>query len=176
MSELLYKVSAPRDDWTFEPRPFWRAEDWSFSDDHERDGLLEDCVLYAADFNEINVHLLPHVWRLRVWLDDEERCARLKGLGFFWTAGSRALIFALEADQGSIESFSPTVFAFERSGFEQAPTNEFVSREPRTAISAETVSWQDALRRWQFDVIYVTDPDALVEMLQYAGVDHQIQT
>ncbi len=176
MSELLYKVTEPRDDWTFQPRRFWRAEDWSFSDDHERNDLLEDCVLYAADFDDVNIHLLPQVWRLRVWLDDQERCARLRGLGFSWAAGSRALIFALESDRDSVESFSPTVFAFDRSGFEQTPTNEFVSREPRTAISAETMSFEEAVRRWRFDVVYVTDANALVETLQSAGIDHQIQT
>ena len=176
MSELLYKVSEPRDDWAFEPRLFWRAEDWSFSDDHPRDGLLADRVLFAAEFDEVNIHLLPQVWRSRVWLDDEQRCARLKDLGFSWPAGSRAIIFASEADRDSIESFSPTVFTFERDGFERTRTNEFVSREARTAISAETVSVDEAKRRWRFAVVYIGDADALVETLRSAGVDHQIQT
>lgn len=176
MTDSLYKVSEPREDWTFEPRPFWRAQDWSFSDDHPRDGLVEDCVLYAAEFDEINIHLLPRVWRLRVWLDDEEICARLKRLGFSWAEGSRAVIFAREADRRSIEAFSPTVFTFDRSGFEQTPTNEFVSREPRTAISAERILLQEAQERWRFDVVYVAEPETLVKTLQSRGVDHQIQT
>jgi hypothetical protein len=175
VTELLYKVSEPRDDWTFEPRRFWRAKDWSFSDDHPRDGLIEDCVLYAGEFDEINIHLLPRVWRLRVWLDDEDRSARLRGLGFSWAARSRAVIFAEEADRDSIESFSPTVFAFERSRFEQTPTNEFVSREPRIAVSAETLALDEARERWRFDLVYVARSDALVEALRSAGVDHQIQ-
>lgn len=176
MTELLYKVSEPREDWTFEPRRFWRREDWSFSDDQERVGLIEDCVLYAAQFDEINIHLLPKVWRLRVWLDDEDRSARLKRLGFAWRPGSRAIIFALEADRESIESFSPTVYAFERSGFEKTPTDEFISREPRVAVSAETVPFDEARQHWQFDLLYVADSEALVQSFRSAGVDHQIQT
>lgn len=113
---------------------------------------------------------------MRVWLDDEERCARLKQLGFSWATGSRAIIFALEADRDSIESFSPTVFAFDRSGFEQTPTDEFVSREPRIAVTAEAVALDEARQRWQFDLLYVADSDTLVKTLRSAGVDHQIQT
>lgn len=132
VTEILYKVSGPSDDWTFEPRRFWRTQDWSFSDDMPRDGLVEDSVLYAGSFDEVNIHLLPPVWRLRVWLDDEARCERLRTLGFCWAEGTWAVIFAAEADRDEIESFSPTVYTFERSGFEQTPTNEFVSRERRT--------------------------------------------
>jgi hypothetical protein len=174
MTEFLYKVSEPRENWAFEPRPFWRAEDWSFSDDQDRDGLTRDSVLYAGEFDEINIHLLPKVWRLRVWLDDEERCARLKDLGFSWSEGSRAVIFALEADRDSIESFRPTIFTFEKSGFEQIPTGEFVSWEPRVAVSSETLSFHAARERWRFDLIYVPDAEALEQSLRSAGVDHQI--
>jgi hypothetical protein len=176
VSDLLYKVSEPRVDPTFEPRRFWRAEDWSFSDDQEHEDLVEDRVVYAGSFDEINIHLFPRVWRLRVWLDHEGRCGRLRGLGYSWAEGSKALIFALESDRDSIESFSPTVFAFDRSGFEQTPTDEFVSREARTAVSAETLRFREALRRWRFDVVYVSDADVLVEALRSGGVDHQIQT
>ena len=176
MTELLYKVSEPRHDRVFEPRAFWRAEDWSFSDDHPHEGLIEDHVLYAAEFDEINIHLLPKVWRLRVWLDDDERCRRLEGLGFSWDAGARAAIFARDADRRAIEAFSPTVFSFDRAGFERTPTNEFVSREPRTAISVETIPFEEARRRWRFDLIYIDDSDALVQALRSGRVDHQIQT
>ncbi len=175
VSELLYKVSEPRDDPTFVPRRFWRTEDWSFSDDQQRDGLIEDRLLYAAEFNEINMYLLPKVWRLRVWLDDEERNERLRGLGFSWDPDLRAIIFALEGDRNSIESFSPTIYSFDKAGFERTPTDEFVSREPRVAVSAETVSFAEARRRWKFDVRYVADSDALVQSLRSAGIDHQIE-
>lgn len=176
MTGLLYKVSEPRDDWSFEPRRFWRAEDWSFSADHPGNGLVEDRVLFAAEFDDINIHLLPRVWRLRVWLDDDERRAGLGRLGYSWAASARAVIFALEADRHAVESFKPTVFAFERSGFVRTPTNEYVSRAPRAAVSAETMSFEEARGRWQFDVVYVVESDALVKTLRSAGVDHQIQT
>lgn len=176
MTDLLYKVSHPRDDWTFEPRSFWRTEDWSFSDDQPHDGLIEDLVLYVAEFDEINIHLLPKVWRLRVWLDNEERSKRLERLGFSWKTGSRAVIFALESDRESIESFAPTVYAFDRSGFERTPTDEFVSREPRKAVTAETMSFDQAREQWQFDLLYVSDSDELIQSIRSAGVDHQIQT
>jgi hypothetical protein len=176
LDRFLYKVSAPRDDWTFHPRPFWRTEDWSSSDHEPRDGYIEDHVLYAAGFDEINIHLLPDVWRLRVWLDDVERATRLEDLGYSWPTGSKAVIFALASDRESIESFSPTIFTFEREGFERAPTDEFVSWEPRTAISAETVAFADVRRRWQFALVYVTDADALRHELESARIDHQIQT
>lgn len=174
MTELLYKVSEPREDWTFKPRRFWRTEDWSFSDDQEREGLIEDCVLYAGEFDEINIHLLPKVWRLRVWLDDEDRSGRLNDLGFSWRPGARAIIFALEGDRESIESFTPTIYAFERSGFEKTPTDEFVSREPQIAVSAETVPFEEARQRWKFDLLFIADADALVQSLRSARVDHQI--
>ena len=154
MANLLYKVSQPRDDLTFEPRPFWRAQDWSFSDDHPHNGLIEDRVLFVAQFDEINIHLLPKVWRLRVWLDDEERCRRLKQLGFAWKTGARAVIFALESDRESIESFVPTVYAFDSSGFQRTPSDEFVSWEPRKAVSVETLPFDEARQRWQFDLLY----------------------
>ena len=176
MTYYLYKVSEPREDWTFEPRPFWRAHDWSFSDDQPREGLVEDRVLYAAEFDEINIHLFPRVWRSRVWLEDEERCARLDRLGFSWAEGSRAVIFAGEADRNAIEAFSPTIFTFDRSGFERTPTNEFVSREPRNAVSVEMISFREAQERWRFEVVYVSDVESLVGTLREKGIDHQIQT
>jgi hypothetical protein len=119
---------------------------------------------------------LPKVWRLRVWLNDAVRSERLRALGFTHRPDARAVIFALDDDRGAIESFSPTVFAFAREGFELTPSNEFISREPRTAVSCETLAFQEAVRRWNFDLTYVPDAQALVESLRSGHVDHQIQT
>ncbi len=174
--ELLYKVSEPRSDWKFEPSRFWRTEDWSSSDNSPHEGYIEDCILYAADFNEVNIHLLPRVWRLRVWLDDEKRSERLRRLGYAWALGSRAVIFALESDRDVIESFSPTIFSFEKSGFERTPSNEFVSRSPQLALSAETIPFREAVERWQFELVYVKDAEALAQSFRSSGIDHQIQT
>jgi hypothetical protein len=174
--DLLYKVAAPREDWTFHPRTFWRTEDWSSSSDEEREDHVQDAVLYAGTFDEVNIHLFPKVWRLRVWLDSEKRNARLRELVYSWADGSRAAIFAQHADRDAIESFEPTVFAFERDGFERTPSNEHVAREPRTATSCETIPFREAVARWSFELIYVDDIKALAETFRSAGVDHQIQT
>ncbi len=176
MTRLLYKVAAPRDDWTFHPRPFWRTPDWSSSTEDQTEGYIEDCVLYVAEFDEVNIHLLPKVWRLRVWLDNPKRSERLKTLGYDWAEGSRAVIFAQERDREAVESFSPTVFAFERDGFESTPSNEFISREPRAAVSCETIPFRESKNRWSFGLVYVDDIKTLAESFRSAGVDHQIQT
>jgi hypothetical protein len=175
-SALLFKVAPPRADPVFQPRPFWRTPDWSSSDDDHRDGYIEDHVLYAAGFDEVNIHLLPKVWRLRVWLDDETRGHRLQELGFRWAEGVRAVIFGHASDRDRVESFAPTVFAFERDGFERTPTDEWVSREPRRAIASETFAFAEARERWGFELIYVSDGERLTESLRAASVDHQIQT
>jgi len=175
-TDLLYKVASPRPDWTFYPRPFWRLPDWSSSTEDETEGYVEDSVLYVAAFDEVNIHLLPKVWRLRVWLDNPKRSERLRALGYMWAEGSRAVIFAQERDREAVESFSPTVFAFSRDGFESTPSNEFISREPRVALSCETISLREAKDRWSFELVYVDDIKSLAESLRSAGVDHQIQT
>lgn len=176
VDDLLYKVSQPGHGDRFEPRPFWRTEDWAFSDDRPHDGLIEDCVLYAAEFDEVNIHLLPNVWRLRVWLDNPDRARRLRGAGFDWRPDTRAALFVAERDRTDVERFAPTVFAFNRSGFERTPTNEFITRAAQTAVSKETIPIADALTRWHVEVIYVPDAAELEERLRHAGIDHQIQT
>jgi hypothetical protein len=176
MTERLYKVSAPRDDWTFHPRPFWRSEDWSSSDDHPREDHVRDCVLYAGTFDEVNIHLFPKVWRLRVWLDSDTRAERLRNLGYNWSDNSCAVIFAEHGDREVIESFEPTVFTFDGDGFELTPSNEHISREPRTAVSCETLSFREARERWAFELLYVDSIKALAESFRSAGIDHQIQT
>jgi hypothetical protein len=173
--ELLFKVTEPGRGDRFEPRPFWRTDDWSMSDDHPHEGLVEDRVLYAAEFDEVNIHLLPRVWRLRVWLDSPERSRRVRECGFDWPSGARAVLFVAESDRAEVESFAPTVFAFDRAGFERTPSNEFIARVAQTAVSKETLSITDALARWQVEVLYVPDPAALAAQLRQAGIDHQIQ-
>jgi hypothetical protein len=172
---LLYKVSAPRDDLIFLPRAFWRSADWSVSDDKPHADLIEDSLLFAGRFDVVNLHLLPNVWRLRVWLDDEARVERLAGLGYHAVSGAKALVFARETDRAVIESFTPTVFAFDPSGFERTPSDEFVSRQPQKALSARTLSLGDAMREWAFEVVYVSDAAELEASLRSAFIDHQIQ-
>lgn len=182
MEGVLYKVSVPREDPTFEPTRFWRTEDWSSSTEHPREGHLdgrsyiEDQVLFAAEFDEVNIHLLPKVWRLRVWLDDETRSERLRALGFTWRADANAVIFTAEVNRDAIEAFVPTVFTFSASGFQRTPSNEFISREPRTAVTQESLPFLEAMTRWRFELAYVSDTGALEQSLRHAGIDHHIQT
>ena len=133
-------------------------------------------MLYAAEFDEVNIHLLPKVWRLRVWLDTEKQFERLKELGYNWKHGSRAVIFAIRSDRERIEAFMPTIYTFEKSGFEPTPSNEFVARNPQSAVSAETIPFDEAIRRWQFELIYIDDAEAFAQLLRSNGIDHQIQT
>lgn len=172
---LLYKVSEPGRGTTLAPRVFWHSEDWSFSDDHPHDGLIEDCVLYAAPFDEINIHLLPSVWRLRVWLDEDARRDRLRAMGYTWPEGLRAVIFTSSENEALIQQFVPTVYAFDRAGFEEIPTGEFITRTAQTAVAIEEIPLPIALRRWHVEVIYVSDTVAFAQRLRDGGVDHQIQ-
>jgi hypothetical protein len=176
VTDPLYKVSEPGHGDRFEPRRFWRTDDWAFSDDHPHEGLIEDQVLFAAEFDEVNLHLLPRVRRVRVRLDDPDRSRRVRACGFDWQPGARAVVFVADADRAAVESFAPTVFVFDRSGFERTPTDEFISRQPQTAMSSETIPIAEALARWRLEVIYVDDTVALELQFQRQGIDHQIQT
>lgn len=176
MGEFLYKVSAPRAEMTFTPTRFWRTHDWSSSTRSEREGYLQDEVLYAAEFDVVNIHLLPKVWRLRVWLDDDARREGLRALGFAPDGGAKAAIFTADENRDVVESFVATVYTFDAAGFERTPSDEFISRVPRTAMAREDVAFLEAKERWGFDLFYVPDVAALERSLQEAGIDHQIQT
>lgn len=175
VDNVLYKVSAPRVDWTFVPSRFWRTEDWLGSDNHPHAGFVEDWVLYAAEFDAVNIHLFPQVWRLRVWLDHAPRAASLRRLGYTWQPTARAVIFARHMDRARIEAFVPTIYTFDPTGFEQTPSNEFVARTPQTALAAETFPFAEAIQRWHVAVIYIADTDALAQSLRANRIDHQIQ-
>ena len=105
---MLYKVAAPRDTMVFEPSRFWRTEDWSKSSTRSKPGYIEDCVLYAAEFDEVNIHLLPPIRRLRVWRVAEVERA-LETLGHKPSLDARAILFANKDERGAIENFSPTI-------------------------------------------------------------------
>lgn len=90
--------------------------------------------------------------------------------------GAIAVIFANESDRPAIEAFQPTVYGFERTGFEQTPSNEWVAREAKTAVWSNTYGFSKAIAEWNVDVQFVPEVQALVERLRNARVDHQIQT
>ena len=66
MTTHLYKVSAPQADNMFYPGAFWHTPDWESSTTRFREGYIRDEVLYAGDFDEVNIHLFPRVRTVRV--------------------------------------------------------------------------------------------------------------
>ena len=64
---MLYKISKAPLDNIFRPKLFWRTDDWKSSSTTMKPGYLQDEVLYAGDFDEVNIHLLPNIKRLRLW-------------------------------------------------------------------------------------------------------------
>jgi hypothetical protein len=136
---------------------------------------MEETVLYAAEFDEVNIHLLPPVRRLRVWLTPET-LAGLQALGYGGMANRRALLLVNEADRQQVESFCPTIFTFERDGFEPTPGNEYVSREPRTALSCETIPMAEAIRRWQIAITWASDLSAVAAVFEQHDIPYSEQT
>jgi hypothetical protein len=62
----LYKVSPPREDMVFRPSRFWRTADWQSSSTRPHNGYIMEDLLYAGDFDEVNIHLFPRVRTCRV--------------------------------------------------------------------------------------------------------------
>ncbi|MEZ4673192.1 MAG: hypothetical protein R2932_02975 [Caldilineaceae bacterium] len=100
----------------------------------------------------------------------------MRSLGYAWAPAAPAVIFALQSDRDRIEAFTPTIYTFEKAAFEQTPSNEFVAQTPQSALSAETIPFAEAIRRWQFELIYIEDAEVLAQALRANGIDHQIQT
>src|SRR4029078_13594915 len=134
----LYKVCSPRADMTFYPSKFWRTEDWESSSTRPRQGYIEDTVLFAGAFAEVNIHLFPRVRTVRVRSVDAGP-SRLKSLGLDCSRGVTAHIFAARSRKPEIESFCPTIFKFRPQGFIRVRKGEYVSWQPRAAISSETI-------------------------------------
>jgi hypothetical protein len=59
MTAFLYKVSAPRTEMLFHPSSFWHTPDRESSTTRAREGYVRDEVLFAGDFDEVNIHLFP---------------------------------------------------------------------------------------------------------------------
>ena len=150
---MLYKVTAPREDQKFFPSKFWRTENWDSSSNRPRENYIEDLVLYAGDFDEVNIHLLPRVRRLRFWSNETNK-ALLHDFSLAFTDASNAAIVADSGHEDLVLSFSPTVYTFMKDGFENVRNGEYVSRTPRTAVGCEKLPFVDAIRRWQFTMIF----------------------
>lgn len=171
----LYKVSAPRADMTFHPSKFWHSADWESSTTNPRAGYIEDSVLYAGDFDEVNIHLFPRVRTVRVRAIDAD-AARLRTLGLECHPEKTACIFVERSRQKEVEGFCPTVFKFDPNGFTRVRKGEYVSWQPQQAISCETVRLPEALERWNIQACYVEDLNTLIATLSAAGLYFDEQT
>jgi GNAT superfamily N-acetyltransferase len=174
-TEVVYKVSPPRTSLVFEPSVFYRTADFKSSSTQPKPGYIQDTLLYAGDEREISLHLLPSIYRVRVWLDDANR-QRLVDLGFAPHPDKQVAIFVNEADQATISDFTPTVYRFDAADFERTPSNEFISRKPVRAIGAETLTMPDILRRWKIQVMAVPRVEDTEERLRQAGVECSSQS
>lgn len=173
MTSFLYKVSPPAESMTFRPSRFWHTEDWESSTTRPRDGYIEDKVLYAGDFDEINIHLLPRVRAVRVRSDDTDEYVRnVLGLD----NGKTAFLFVNADSKNMVENFMPTVYTFRNDGFERVRKGEYVSRKAQTAISSKTILMSEAIERWNIEVCYVEDLDVPINTLRRAGVYFDEQT
>ncbi|MCX5727986.1 MAG: hypothetical protein NTZ28_03965 [Nitrospirae bacterium] len=131
--------------------------------------------VYAGDERDISLHLFPNIYRVRVWLDEAKR-QHLAELGFATDPDKDVAIFVNEADENQLRDFTPTVYSFDAADFERTPSNEFVSRKPVRAISAETLSMPDILRRWKIQVIAVPSVEDTEKCLRQAGVECSTQS
>src|SRR5471030_1588124 len=171
----VYKVSHPRPDMIFRPSKFWRTKDWESSSSRPREGYIEETVLFAGDFDEVNIHLFPRVRTLRVRASDAD-AAHLGRLGMNCSSGMTAHIFAPRSRKREVESFRPTIFKFESHGFTRVRKGEFVSWHPKIAISSETIPMNKALKRWNIEACYVEELDNVVQTLSSAGIYFDEQT
>ena len=172
---MLYKICLRRDNLVFEPSRFWRNADWTSSSTNPKPGYVEENVLYAAEFDEVNIHILPKVRRLRVW-NSAENYPTLNALGYSVSTDSKATLFARERDRAAVIGSSATVYVFDREGFTAIPSNEYVARSPKRAIQCETISVPAALERWNVDLRFVADLDQVIALLKERGVRYGEQT
>lgn len=159
----------------FYPSSFWHTLDWQSSTTRYREGYIEDEVLYAGDFEEVNIHLFPRVRTVRVRCADAD-VSKLSGLGLQCSPGKAAYIFVHHSRREEVESFRPTIFKFRVDGFVRVRNGEYISRQPQQAISAETISIAEAIERWNVEPCYVADLDGLIECLNREGIRFDEQT
>lgn len=171
----LYKVAPPRRNWRFEPSRFWRSEDWQSSTTRPRSGYFEEQLLYAGDFDEVTIHLFPRVHTVRLRrMDASAEC--LGALGINTPGSPRAYVFFDGRFADEIGCFRPTIWHFDPEGFECVRRGEYVAREARQALAAETISMAAARYRWDIDVCPVPDLPELTDKLRAAGVYFDEQT
>ena len=164
MEKFLYKVSAPRSDMVFYPSTFWHTLDWESSTTRYREGYIEDEVLFAGDFDEVNIHLFPRVRTVRVRSKDADASV-LRSYGIECYPGKTAYLFLEKSYEEEVDSFHPTIFKFNSHGFQHVRKGEYVSWRPQRAISYETIKIIDAVKRWDVQACYVDDLNTLIGWL-----------
>lgn len=161
---FLYKVTAPRENMLFVPTMFYRTEDFSSSSSNRKPGYIKDRLLYVGDFDEISIHLLPRVHRIRVRNSDASR-AGLSSLGYQPAPDKKCYLFIHRQDQQQIMAFQPTIYVFENKHFTKTPSNEYISRDPVTAIGTESYTMPEILQKWSIQLIPVESIPELSEIL-----------
>ncbi len=159
----------------FYPGAFWHTPDWESSTTRFREGYIRDEILYASDFDEVNIHLFPRVRTVRVRSVDCDEFM-LRDLGFKCTPGKTAHIFIHRSCKQAVESFHPTIYKFKMNGFVHIHKGEYVSWDPQSAISSETIPIDEAVIRWNVQTCYVDDVDNLIARLKQAGIYFDEQT
>lgn len=113
--KYLYKVSPPRDSLIFNPSVFYRTNDYSSSSDKPKDGHLEDKLLYAGEFFDVAIHLLPpDVFRIQV-PNQKGNFHDLEHLSYKPDQANESVIFIEESDFEKVINFQPTVYIFDKS-------------------------------------------------------------
>lgn len=168
--ELVYKVTAPRELMRFEPSVFYRTEDFQSSSNRLKPGYIQDTLLYAGDAEEISIHLLPKIDRLRVVLTEQHR-RQLATLGWTVPPEARIAMFVHAADVPGLRGFRPTVYCFDARHFARTPSNEFVARTAVDAIGMCELEMRDILERWRIQIIPITDIPGTDAQLRTSGID-----
>ena len=172
---FLYKVTEPRENLLFEPTTFYRTEDFSSSSPNRKPGYIEDRLLYVGNFDEISIHLLPKVYRIRVRNTDESR-AGVSSLGFQPDPDKTCYIFIHRQDQQQIMAFQPTIYVFESRHFTKTPSNEYISRDPVTAIGTKSYTMPEILQKWSIQLIPVESIPELSEIFLASDILFSYQT
>ena len=171
---MLYKVSKPNHEMLFFPKKFWRSDDWRSSSTKPKAGYIPEEVLYAGDFDEVGIHLLPGVMRIRIGLSDEQ-ILKLSSTTLQCDFSKKAAIYTEKGNQAIVEAFRPTVFTFSKQGFECVPSGEFVARKPQKAISCKTYTISEALEHWNIGLVFVDDLDVVLREIQAWNISYTQQ-
>jgi len=170
----LYKVSPPRDSVIFYPTTFYRTQDYLSSADKPKDGHIEDKLLYAGEFDDVAIHLLPDLYRIMI-LNLKDNFDKLNHLGITTNKSKKSIIFIHEDDYDKVLQFRPTVYTFLKTSFFQIPSGEYVSREPVVAIKHETYSMDDAIKKWNIQLQKNNDLLQLKEILTSKDIGMTVQ-